>query len=553
MKKIQLVLLLKILLAATLFGQQTVGLFLNDSLSVNGYTLFSNNRSTHLIDNCGFEVHRWESDFATQTSVYLLENGNLLRTCRIPGSFNAGGTAGRIELFNWEGELLWAYDYATEYYHQHHDIEPLPNGNFLLVAWEKKTEFEAQHMGRDPALVSQNGLWPEQVVEIEMLGTDSVNIVWQWHLWDHLVQDFDSTKVNYGNVAEHPELVDINYTGNIGGAGGGSADWVHINAIGYNPALDQIALSSRHFSEIWIIDHSTTALEAYGHTGGNSGKGGDLLYRWGNPAVYKRNGSQTLWGQHNVTWIQEEGHPFFGKLMVFNNGTGRPEGNYSSVDIWTPPVDADGSYTIGENGPFGPAALDWTFTRPGFFSSNISGAQSLPNGNILVCEGRKGVFFETTLDGQVVWEYVNPAQSSGGSIEQGTLPVGNSVFRATRYPAGYPAFTGRELSPGEPLELNPLPSDCIVYNDSMPLAGHETVLQNVGLLANPIGQSLRIENGTGLPVNIEIWDLTGRRLLAMKSAGEAISLDAAGWPKGLYVLRISNAGRSRFLVQKFVK
>ncbi|MGC8644373.1 MAG: hypothetical protein ACP5XB_31305, partial [Isosphaeraceae bacterium] len=51
--------------------------------------------------------------------------------------------------------------------------------------------------------------------------------------------------------------------------------------------LDQILLSVHSFSEIWIIDHGTTTAEAATHKGGRSGKGGDLLYRWGNPQAYR--------------------------------------------------------------------------------------------------------------------------------------------------------------------------------------------------------------------------------------------------------------------------
>ncbi|MEZ4953569.1 MAG: aryl-sulfate sulfotransferase [Saprospiraceae bacterium] len=118
---------------------QTMGIFLNDSLSVNGYTLFTVNKITYLIDNCGFEVNRWVSNYQSNSAIYLLENGNLLRTGRVSGSFSGGGIGGRIELFNWEGDLLWAYDYATADYHQHHDIEPMPNGNILILAWEAIT------------------------------------------------------------------------------------------------------------------------------------------------------------------------------------------------------------------------------------------------------------------------------------------------------------------------------------------------------------------------------------------------------------------------------
>lgn len=60
-----------------------------------------------------------------------------------------------------------------------------------------------------------------------------------------------------------------------------------MNGIDYNPVLDQIALSTHNLNEWYIIDHSTTTAEAATSSGGNSGKGGDLLYRWGNPAAYQ--------------------------------------------------------------------------------------------------------------------------------------------------------------------------------------------------------------------------------------------------------------------------
>ena len=35
-------------------------------------------------------------------------------------------------------------------------------------------------------------------------------IVWEWHLSDHLIQDFDAKKSNYGKPGDHPELLDFN-------------------------------------------------------------------------------------------------------------------------------------------------------------------------------------------------------------------------------------------------------------------------------------------------------------------------------------------------------
>src|SRR5262249_45333410 len=153
--------------------------------------------------------------------------------------------------------------------------------------------------------------WTEAIFEVRPTRPSGGEIVWEWHAWDHLVQDFDRNRKNYGYVAAHPELVDINFNTQ-------TPDWLHFNAIDYNPALDQIVVSSRILSEIWVIDHSTTVKEAADHSGGRSGKGGDLLYRWGNPQVYRAGSpaDQRLFNQHGVHWIAP-GLPGAGHLLVF--------------------------------------------------------------------------------------------------------------------------------------------------------------------------------------------------------------------------------------------
>ncbi len=459
MKKIFILL---IICPLFIFGQnQTVGLFQYDIGSSDGYTLFSPNKNTYLIDNCGKRVHSWQSNYNSGKSVYLLEDGSLLRTCYITNSiFSGGGSGGRIERNDWNNNLLWSYDFSNTTYYQHHDIEPMPNGNILVLCWEYKSLIDVILSGRDPSAIADNELWPSYILEIEPQGSNGINIVWEWHLWDHLVQDFDPSKINYGTVASHPELLDINFY-----KGDGKKDWLHCNSIDYNEELDQIVISSRALNEFYIIDHSTTTLEAATHVGGNYGKGGDILYRWGNPKGYDNGTStdQKLFGQHNVHWIDDNLQDA-GKLMLFNNGLGR---GFSSIDIVSPPTDGNGDYFLTNN-TFGPLSPEWTYTDinpTDFYASYISGAQRLPNGNTLICDGAHGTFFEIDASNSQVWKYINPIINTGPLTQGDNIPItnngwGNPTFRCTRYSLNYSAFTGRNLIPGPFIELNPLPSNC---------------------------------------------------------------------------------------------
>lgn len=541
------------LVLVSIAAQQTVGLFFNDSTSFNGYTLFSpmTSRTTYLIDNCGELVHSWQSNYVPGGSVYLLENGDLLRTARIPSSFNVGGTGGRIERFDWDGNLLWAYNYSSSTYHQHHDIEPMPNGNVLVLAWERKSTAEAIAKGRNPDFLGSNGLWPEHIVELKPIGTDSAEIVWEWHLWDHLVQNFSPNAPNYGDPAENPRRLDIN-AGAIGSGPGGWADWIHANSIDYNPTLDQILISSRRLHEIFIIDHGTTIGEAAGSNGGKRGHGGDFLYRWGNPYNYGRAAleEKTLFGQHDAHWIPE-GLPDAGKIMVFNNGVDRPDGFFSTIDIIEPPLLPDGNYALDDGLPWAPAGVAWSWQADppeSFYSSNISGAQRLPNGNTLICEGDNGIFFEIDPQGNIVWQYVNPV-GNFGPVAQGTPPVQNSVFRATRYAPDYPAFVGRDLMPIGPIELNPLPYECSIFVSAAGERSFRT-LEGVRLVANPVSSTLRLENTTGTEILYTVFSLEGRALLQYADASERVELDVSMLPAGIFLLQARNG--NGMLMERFL-
>ncbi len=508
----------------------TIGLILNSPEAVNGYTLFSSNQKTYLIDNCGFVINQWNSDFLPGISGYLLDDGSLIRAGQIQNPVNLiNGRGGIIEKYDWEGNLLWNYTMADTFYHQHHDIAVMPNENVLLLVREFKSTLEALNMGRDITQFT-NGLVSESIYEIERMG-DSTAIVWEWHQWDHLIQDNDPNLPNYGVVSEHPERLDINAAPNIEGN-----DWLHANAITYNPELDQIAISYRNTNEIYIIDHSTTTEEAASSTGGNSGKGGDFLYRWGNPQVYERGtpDDQILFGQHDIKWIPP-GYVNEGKLSVLNNGYQRPDTSYSSVEIWTPPVDENGNYTIIDDSAFGPSTTDWSYSDgSSFFSIIQSGADPLPNGNVLA--HMKGRMIEITPDKEIVWDYINP-QIGNESIPQGSDNPNVDIFRVTRYLENHSAFTDKDMTPGDPVELDPYPSTCEIYPTTSTLLIGEPII-GIQLLGNPFSDLLILENQGELELNISIFNIQGQKMASVSSQKNILKIPSSTWTSGLYLIFI---------------
>ncbi len=519
---------------------QTIGLQQHDSGSLDdGYILFAPNTSTttYLINKCGKQIKTWPSTYRTGQSCYILPDGTLLRTGNTNNTtFNAGGTGGIVQKIDWNGNVTWSYTVSDATKCQHHDVKALPNGNILIIAWELKTNTQAIAAGRNSALVPTT-LWSEQIIEVQPSGTTGGTIVWEWHLWDHLVQDYDATKSNYGSVASNPKLLNINYN-----ASATTIDWIHLNSIDYNLALDQIVISSHNLDEIWIIDHSTTTAQAASHSGGNSGNGGDIIYRWGNPAAYNNGttANQKLYGQHNAHWIAI-GLPFENQIMIFNNGIGRPGGNYSTVEIINPPVNGN-NYTTTL--PYLPATTSWNYNygNPNsMYSQNISGAQQLSNGNVLICSGSSGVFTETSSSGTQVWKYTNPVNTAG-SINQGVIPTQNAVFRCTYYPNTYSGFVGQTLTSGNTIEnSNVLSNTC-----NLTLAAAEFNLSNLNIkiYPNPAQDFIAIQTEMQTTdLDVMLIDALGKVIQTNKILqGSTLSIiDLTSVYNGIYFVKIASA------------
>ena len=436
----------------------------NEPGAVPGYTLFTGywNSDVFLIDPLGRVAHAWHMD-TTFMHAKLLDNGNILAA-------SPTDEAGIVE-FDPRGNIVWRYQAGN---HLHHDFLKMPNGNVMLLVRGFKTREDAIAVGANPEFVSERGLRYDYLLEVRPAGASGGEVVWEWSTWDHLIQDFDPTKPNYGAIADHPELIDINFLLETISKRRPNAtrDWLHTNAIDYNPELDQIMLSLRNFSELWIIDHSATTEEARGHIGGNAGIGGDLLYRWGNPRAYDHGtlADQRLFWQHQPHWIPQ-GLPGAGNILIFNNGREFPgdERFYSSIDEIVPPSDGY-RYRRAPTSPYPPDAPIWTYAAepPGdFYAPILSGAQRLPNGNALIVDGTAGTIFQATPDGKIVWKYVAPLNNLA-YLRQGERPsirktfptpygdpapwLANAVYRAYWYPPDHPGLRALDLTPGAFIE-----------------------------------------------------------------------------------------------------
>lgn len=324
-----------ILLSQTPTPGITVGMLWNDVDEMQeGYLLYSPTGAdkSFLIDECGLKVKEWTFGGAyNYTGTYLAEDASVYKFVfnNGPGLNVSAFGDGCLEVRDWTDNQVWNYCGEDDYRGMHSDLHKLPNGNYLALLQRDHAIADVLALGINPSEISGGEFLTESVIEIEPTGPDSGDIVWEWHMYDHMIQDFDSTvTATYGNLADHPEKYDM---GLVNG-------YIHFNSIDYSPELDIIVVSSWRNDEVYMIDHSTSTMEAAGSTGGNFGMGGDLIYRWGRPGNFLTGGGQKLNGQHNPRFVEEG--PWVGSISVFNNEYGSiSPTNGSAACIFTPVLD----------------------------------------------------------------------------------------------------------------------------------------------------------------------------------------------------------------------
>jgi len=341
--------------------------------------------SVYLMDKQASVVFEWDlKGKRLGNDVFLLPSGQLLGMFESESPvITLGGFGGFLALLDKDGNEEWSYEYSSEDHIAHHDAVMMPNGNILFLTWEKKSQEEADQIG----FSAGTQIVYDAVFEIDPATNE---IVWQWHMWDHLIQDFDNTKMNFGDVAENPQLIDINYLEVPNDDG----DVSHANGLAYDSENDVVYISANFYSEVWVIDHSTTTAEAATSSGGNFGKGGDLIYRFGNPEAYKNSqGLRRFDRNHHPNLLSGTKK---GNMLIYANGFAAEQSTAYELKMPEP-------FSLNANVDNEPEVV-WSFTDPDLYSGRVSGVVLLPNGNRLITEGDFG-FWEVTEAGEVVWRY----------------------------------------------------------------------------------------------------------------------------------------------------
>jgi hypothetical protein len=303
-----------------------------------------------------------------------------------------------------EKEMIWSA-------RQHHDWqrESFPAGYYSpdsTPSVEGGNTLILTHTDRRQTKIADAPLEDDRLIEVSWKG----EIVWEWLASDHSEE--------FGFAPDAREAIRAASGFN---AARGSFDWLHINSATYvGPnrwfdegdtrfAPDNVIISSREASLLAIV-----------------GRDGSIVWRLGPDfnASKELKAIRQIIGQHHAHLIPK-GLPGAGNLLVFDNGGAS---GYGFANPIAP--DGRGAFVRPTSRvlEINPVTLElvWSYTNPRFFSTNISSAQRLPNGNTLVTAGAGGRMFEVTKEGAIVWEYMFPLFSGANAS--------NAVYRAYRIP-----------------------------------------------------------------------------------------------------------------------
>jgi hypothetical protein len=390
----------------------------------NGYTVLSplQAQAVLVIDMNGNVVKRWEGfNNSAGGPARVLPGGGVIAASGARPPYQES-----LELIqrDFDGKDVWRFSRNEQITtregntvwsaRQHHDWQrdSFPAGYYspdTTPAVEGGNTLILTHTNRTQRNVADVPLEDDRIIEVSWNG----DVTWEWVASDHIDE--------LGFAADARQVIKAAAAFN---KARGSFDWLHVNSatyVGPNRWFDQgdtrfapnhVIISSREASLLAIV-----------------ARDGKIVWRLGPDFSESRElrAIRQIIGQHHAHLIPK-GLPGAGNLLVFDNGGSSGYGFATPIAPNGVGAFARATSRVLEINPV-TLELVWSYTNPRFFSTNISGAQRLPNGNTLITAGAGGRMFEVTRDGAIVWEYMYP-QFAGANAS-------NAVYRAYRLPYGW--------------------------------------------------------------------------------------------------------------------
>jgi hypothetical protein len=264
--------------------------------------------------------------------------------------------------------------------------------------------------------ISDKPLVDDVIIEVSWEG----KITWEWTCSDHF-DEMGFSEEAKNTLARNPGLLM---------SGVKLGDWMHMNSIstlGPNKWYD--GGDKRFHPDNIIWDGRETNITAI--TDKRTGK---IVWQVGPDFSISEALRKMEWiiGQHHAHMIPR-GLPGEGNILVFDNGGWA---GYGSPNPGAPTGNRNARRDFSRIIEYDPITLEVVWQYPprdrrgpgggGFYSSFMSSAQRLPNGNTLITEGADGRLFEVTPEHEVVWEYMSPYAFRGRE--------GRQIYRAYRVP-----------------------------------------------------------------------------------------------------------------------
>jgi hypothetical protein len=341
-----------------------------------GYNLFCSRilPEIYLMDMDGAIVHTWSrpgDDIWVWDHAVMQPDGDVI----VINKFK------EILRLAWDSEVIWRREMDV-----HHDVAVLPDGSFYAII--RGAELYRGLIVRFPSIVHF---------------TPEGEVIDRWYTHDHLAEIMETfgrgsfldtvldSMLAAGTEIEFTETVPGKIEANTLTDGRVLYDYFHLNTVTILPATPlgerdprfqagNLLICFRNVNQIAVLDRDTR----------------EILWVWG---------EGMLQWPHHPTMVDN------GNILVFDNGVLRGWSRVLEVNPVT-------------------GSVEWEYAAAPpetFYTYEKGSAQRLPNGNTLICDGDNGRAFEVTREGEIVWEWLNPALRKGRRIQ---------LYRIERISAG---------------------------------------------------------------------------------------------------------------------